>query len=139
LVSSCSLFTICKKKHQVATIDELLEIQAIRKFSFELGNLEEIKGLTLAIQEKIILLDRQASVIHDRRLEAIPILSQKNGYSGYIRMPNVRFDIQVKLSETYYNIGKDEIQFLFAANKGTDFGILKKVASGGEMSQLCSL
>jgi hypothetical protein len=37
---------------------------------------------------------------------------QKNGcYSGYIRMPNVRFDIQVKLSETYYNIGKDEIQF----------------------------
>jgi DNA repair protein RecN (Recombination protein N) len=38
-------------------------------------------------------------------------------------MPNVRFDIQVKLSETYYNIGKDEIQFLFAANKGTDFGI----------------
>jgi DNA repair protein RecN (Recombination protein N) len=41
-------------------------------------------------------------------------------------MPNVRFDIQVKLSETYYKIGKDEIQFLFAANKGTDFGILKK-------------
>jgi hypothetical protein len=40
-------------------------------------------------------------------------------------MPNVRFDIQVKLSETYYKIGKDEIQFLFAANKGTDFGILK--------------
>jgi DNA repair protein RecN (Recombination protein N) len=27
LVSSCSLFIICKKKHQVATIDELLEIQ----------------------------------------------------------------------------------------------------------------
>jgi DNA repair protein RecN (Recombination protein N) len=59
---------------------------------------------------KIILLDRQASVIHDRRLEAIPILSQKNGYSG-LGMPNVRFDIQVKLSETYYKIGKDEIQF----------------------------
>jgi DNA repair protein RecN (Recombination protein N) len=50
-------------------------------------------------------------------------------------MPNVRFDIQVKLSETYYSIGKDEIQFLFA-NKGTDFGILKKVASGGEMSRI---
>jgi DNA repair ATPase RecN len=28
-----------------------------------------------------------------------------------LEMPNVRFDIQVKLSETYYNIGKDEIQF----------------------------
>jgi hypothetical protein len=40
-------------------------------------------------------------------------LSQKNGcYSGYIRMPNVRFDIQVKLSETYYSIGKDDSIFI---------------------------
>jgi DNA repair protein RecN (Recombination protein N) len=128
-----------QKKHQVATIDELLEIQAqLENSVFELGNLEgEIKGLTLAIQEKIILLDRQASVIHDRRLEAIPILSQKMVVIlDTLGMPNVRFDIQVKLSETYYKIGKDEIQFLFAANKGTDFGILKKVASGGEMSRI---
>jgi DNA repair protein RecN (Recombination protein N) len=128
-----------QKKHQVATIDELLEIQAqLENSVFELGNLEgEIKDLTLAIQEKIILLDRQASMIHDRRLEAIPILSQKMVVIlDTLGMPNVRFDIQVKLSETYYNNGKDEIQFLFAANKGTDFGILKKVASGGEMSRI---
>jgi DNA repair protein RecN (Recombination protein N) len=54
-------------------------------------------------------------------------------------MPNVRFDIQVKLSETYYSIGKDEIQFLFAANKGTDFGILKKWLLVGKCPELCSL
>jgi DNA repair protein RecN (Recombination protein N) len=53
-------------------------------------------------------------------------------------MPNVRFDIQVKLSETYYSIGKDEIQFLFA-NKGTDFGILKKWLLVGKCPELCSL
>jgi hypothetical protein len=42
-----------KKKHQVATIDDIRNTSTIRKFSFELGNLEgEIKGLTLAIQEK---------------------------------------------------------------------------------------
>jgi DNA repair protein RecN (Recombination protein N) len=28
------------------------------------------------------------------------------------------------------------LQFLFAANKGTEFGLLKKVASGGEMSRI---
>jgi DNA repair protein RecN (Recombination protein N) len=50
-------------------------------------------------------------------------------------MPNVRFDIQVQVSQSYFSNGKDEVQFLFSANKGTDFGILKKkVASGGEMS-----
>jgi DNA repair protein RecN (Recombination protein N) len=51
-------------------------------------------------------------------------------------MPNVRFNIQVTSAATYYNNGKDELQFLFSANKGTDFGLLKKVASGGEMSRI---
>jgi DNA repair protein RecN (Recombination protein N) len=128
-----------QKKHQVSTVDELLEIQGQLEDSvFELGNLEgEIENLTLAIQEKTILLDKQATTIHDRRLEAIPILSQKMiVILDTLGMPNVRFDIQVKQSTTYYTNGKDEIQFLFSANKGTDFGILKKVASGGEMSRI---
>ncbi|PKH68440.1 DNA repair protein RecN [Flavobacterium sp. ALD4] len=128
-----------QKKHQVSTVDELLEIQGQLEDSvFELGNLEgEIENLTLAIQEKMILLDKQATTIHDRRLEAIPILSQKMiVILDTLGMPNVRFDIQVKQSTTYYTNGKDEIQFLFSANKGTNFGILKKVASGGEMSRI---
>jgi len=119
-----------QKKHQVSTIDELLEIQTeLENSVFELGNLEaEIEKLTTAIQEKAELLDSQATTIHDKRLEAIPVLSQKLiVILDTLGMPNVRFDIQVKQSETYYSNGKDEIQFLFSANKGTDFGILKKV------------
>jgi DNA repair protein RecN (Recombination protein N) len=128
-----------QKKHQVSTIDELLEIQTeLENSVFELGNLEaEIEKLTQAIQEKAELLDSQATTIHDKRLEAIPVLSQKLIIIlDTLGMPNVRFDIQVKQSVTYYANGKDEIQFLFSANKGTDFGILKKVASGGEMSRI---
>jgi DNA repair protein RecN (Recombination protein N) len=51
-------------------------------------------------------------------------------------MPNVRFKMDLNLSSTYFENGKDELQFLFSANKGTDFGLLKKVASGGEMSRI---
>jgi DNA repair protein RecN (Recombination protein N) len=51
-------------------------------------------------------------------------------------MPNVRFKMELLPSETYFQNGKDELQFLFSANKGTDFGLLKKVASGGEMSRI---
>ncbi|WP_339919991.1 DNA repair protein RecN [uncultured Flavobacterium sp.] len=128
-----------QKKHQVSSIDELLEIQTeLENSVFELGNLEaEIEKLTQTIQEKAELLDSQATTIHDKRLEAIPVLSQKLiVILDTLGMPNVRFDIQVKQSVTYYANGKDEIQFLFSANKGTDFGILKKVASGGEMSRI---
>ncbi|WP_016988756.1 DNA repair protein RecN [Flavobacterium sp. ACAM 123] len=128
-----------QKKHQVSTVDELLEIQVqLENSVFELGNLEaEIEKLTQAIQRKVELLDNQATTINDKRLEAIPILTQKLiVILDTLGMPNVRFDIQVKQSDTYYPNGKDEIQFLFSANKGTDFGILKKVASGGEMSRI---
>jgi DNA repair protein RecN (Recombination protein N) len=128
-----------QKKHQVSTIEELIAIQTqLENSVFELGNLEsEIEKLTLAIQEKADLLDQRATTIHDKRLEAIPILSQKMiVILDTLGMPNVRFDIQVKQSAVYYANGKDEIQFLFSANKGTDFGILKKVASGGEMSRI---
>ncbi|CAM3042395.1 DNA repair protein RecN [Flavobacterium frigoris] len=128
-----------QKKHQVSTIEELIEIQTqLENSVFELGNLEsEIEKLTLVIQEKADLLDQKATAIHDKRLDAIPILSQKMiVILDTLGMPNVRFDIQVKQLESYFANGKDEIQFLFSANKGTDFGILKKVASGGEMSRI---
>ena len=38
--------------------------------------------------------------------------------------------------EQFYTNGKDEISLLFSGNKGSDFGLLKKVASGGELSRI---
>lgn len=128
-----------QKKHQVNTVDELLEIQnQLENSIFEIGNLEaEIATLTHSIQEKIVVLDTLSSVIHDKREVAVPVLSQKLiAILETLGMPNVRFNIDVNLSPTYFQNGKDEIQFLFSANIGTDFGLLKKVASGGEMSRI---
>jgi DNA repair protein RecN (Recombination protein N) len=51
-------------------------------------------------------------------------------------MPNVRFKIDLNQVATYFANGKEELNFLFSANKGGDFGLLKKVASGGEMSRI---
>jgi len=51
-------------------------------------------------------------------------------------MSNARFDFKLRLGDSFQNNGKDTISLLFSANKGTDFGLLKKVASGGEMSRI---
>ena len=51
-------------------------------------------------------------------------------------MPNATFDIAVNLSRDYKVNGKDDLTFLFSANKGAGFGALKKVASGGELSRI---
>nr|WP_315132061.1 DNA repair protein RecN [uncultured Flavobacterium sp.] len=128
-----------QKKHQVTTVDELLEIQTkLENSILEIGNLEEeISELTHTIQEKTIALDALSTVIHENRVGSIPVLSQKLiAILETLGMPNVRFNIDINTTPNYYANGKDEIQFLFSANKGTDFGLLKKVASGGEMSRI---
>ena len=128
-----------QKKHQVSSVDELLEIQAnLENSVLELGNMEEdIAALIVSIEQKTIELDAFSTTIHNNRLDSIPVLSQKLiTILETLGMPNVRFNIDIETTETYFQNGKDELQFLFSANKGTDFGLLKKVASGGEMSRI---
>ena len=128
-----------QKKHQVTSVAELLVIQTnLENTLFELGNLEgDIATLTQSIQDKASQLDTLSNTIHQKRTNAIPVLSDKLiAILATLGMPNVRFNIEIKSTDNYYQNGKDEIQFLFSANKGTDFGLLKKVASGGEMSRI---
>lgn len=128
-----------QKKHQANTVDELLEIQAnLENAVIELGNIEEeIEILSKSIEQKGQELDVFSETIRQNRLNSIPVLSsQLISILETLGMPNVRFKMELLPSETYFQNGKDELQFLFSANKGTDFGLLKKVASGGEMSRI---
>ncbi|UTN02440.1 DNA repair protein RecN [Flavobacterium bizetiae] len=128
-----------QKKHQVSSVDELIEIQAnLGNTLLELDNIEEeIASLSKAIEQKAEELDAFSATIHENRTKAIPVLSQKLiSILETLGMPNVRFNMELLPSEAYFQNGKDELQFLFSANKGTDFGLLKKVASGGEMSRI---
>nr|WP_315173303.1 DNA repair protein RecN [uncultured Flavobacterium sp.] len=128
-----------QKKHQVKTVAELLVIQKeLDQSLVSISNLEsEIEKLNETIAKNEEELDALAQLIHDKRLEAIPVLIEKMiEILEKLGMPNVRFKIDLKLVATYFSNGKEELQFLFSANKGGDFGLLKKVASGGEMSRI---
>ena len=128
-----------QKKHQVNTVEELIEIQneldvkVISSITLE----SEINALQLQIKNTETALNDLANQLHKNRIATLPILTSKlETILANLGMVNARFDIQISQKETYFNNGKDEIQFLFSANKGSDFGLLKKVASGGEMSRL---
>ncbi len=128
-----------QKKHQVTSVEELIVIQTnLETALFEIGNLEEeIAVLTQFIQQKIVSLDDLSVIIHNKRLEFIPVLTQKLiAILETLGMSNVRFKINLTPTSNYFENGKDGLEFLFSANKGTDFGLLKKVASGGEMSRI---
>lgn len=128
-----------QKKHQVNTVEELLEIQnELDNKVVSVTTLEsEINAITSTISTKENELDLLAKNIHTKRAEAIPVLTNKlASILEQLGMANARFNIQLNAKDDYFTNGKDEIQFLFSANKGSDFGLLKKVASGGEMSRI---
>lgn len=128
-----------QKKHQVNTVEELLLIQddldakVVSSVTLE----SEINSLELQIKNIEAQLNELADTLRQNRNKAIPILIDKlEVILAQLGMVNTRFNIQIIKKENYFYNGMDEIQFLFSANKGSDFGLLKKVASGGEMSRI---
>ena len=128
-----------QKKHQVATVEELIAIQNdLDNQALSATTLEnDIQNLESQLERSAAVLDKIASSIRENRLAAIPVLTKKwTQILSLLGMPNVRFKIEINAVGTYQYNGKDELHFLFSANMGSDFGLLKKVASGGEMSRI---
>ena len=48
-------------------------------------------------------------------------------------MQNARFRIDLTSVDHFLSNGKEQIDFLFSANLGSDFKPIKKVASGGDV------
>ena len=78
-----------------------------------------------------------AAALSEKRSAAIPKLTDNiTTILSQLGMPNARFKFELTASGNYHDNGTDTINLMFSANKGTDFGLLKKVASGGEMSRI---
>ena len=128
-----------QKKHYVNSISDLISIQTtLSEKLLQKENAEEniaAKNKEIeAISEK---LDKVALSISDARIKTVPKLKKSLEHLlSELGMENARFSIQISPSQNYFTNGKDELQFLFSANKGGNFGELKKVASGGELSRI---
>ena len=128
-----------QKKHQVQTIAELLVIQneldakVIRVDDLD-GTINKLQSELNSKQQKV---DEIAKLISENRKKTAPILIEKiKAILSQLGMVEANFQIEINHTDSYYPKGKDEVVLLFSANKGTSFGLLKKVASGGEMSRI---
>ena len=128
-----------QKKHYVNSISELLTIQSALLLKV---NTVENAEQSILDQETIVKgiankLDAIALKISEARSKIILKLSkQLADILADLGMPHARFQIKNTPSENYYKNGKDSLEFLFSANKGGQYGELKKVASGGELSRV---
>ncbi len=128
-----------QKKHQVQTVAELLSLQ--ETLENQVHSIEtvanKIRILELEITQQHADLLEQAKAIRANRIQRIPLLeSQLLDLLVQLGMPNAQIKIVLEPATSFNAYGQDEIVFMFSANKGSDLGVLKKVASGGEMSRL---
>jgi DNA repair protein RecN (Recombination protein N) len=128
-----------QQKHQVKAIEELLEIQnSLDQKMLDANDIDsQIQNLKLQVDQIIFDLDAIANQISENRATAIPVLSLKlTQILELLGMPNAQFNISIQPDTNFNTNGKDILSFLFSANKGGNFGLLKKTASGGEMSRI---
>lgn len=128
-----------QQKHQVLTVSQLIDIQnSLNQKILSVSDLDiRIQKGSDFIAKCSDELSHLAQEISQKRQIAIPILVQKaKEILVQLGMPNSDFKIELVPKDKFLPNGNEELLFLFAANKGTDFGMLKKVASGGELSRI---
>jgi len=128
-----------QKKHHVATVAELIVLRDELALKVEaVANIEskiaEKKGEVDRITQQV---EAWAQNIHKARKGIVPKLKQVLQENlASLGMPSATFKIEINPSNTFKANGKDDLEFLFSANKGSSYGELKKVASGGELSRI---
>ena len=127
------------RKHNVITIEELIiKRDELESQTSGFDNLSDLiihltKELN-AISEK---LDKQALKIRKNRFSSIEII-RKNILNTLSQLGMENSQLMIQLNETldFTATGKDEVLFLFSANKGMEPRIFEKSVSGGERSRL---
>jgi DNA repair protein RecN (Recombination protein N) len=136
--SRLSLLFTLQKKHQVQTVEELIQIeQQLDKEVSKVLNLdEEILEKKQELDRLTTQLTEEAAKLSESRKAAIPHIEQElKSLLAEIGIPNATIKINQQ-NIPFSSSGADNIQFLFSANKGVTPQELKNVASGGEFSRL---
>lgn len=127
------------KKHKVQTIPELMEIRNAldEKVSATENVVADIDRKKKELHQLETALNTEASNISKRRKLVIPKLKEQLEETLIdLGMASATFKIDISPSKEFKPTGKDDLSFLFSANKGSAYGDLKKVASGGELSRI---
>ena len=128
-----------QKKHKVSTVSELIAIEeALEAKVAQMENIEgDIEIAQKEVDKALEGLSTLAQKLHKVREKVIPALTKSLQTTlKDLGMPNAQFQISLTPTEQYLAKGNDSLSFLFSANKGGNFGLLKKTASGGELSRI---
>lgn len=127
------------RKHNVLTIEELkIKRDELENQTSGFDNLSDlIIHLNKELNSTSEKLEKQAKKVRKNRISSIEII-RKNILNtlSQLGMENSQLNIQLNETADFTPNGKDEVLFLFSANKGMEPRIFEKSVSGGERSRL---
>jgi len=137
--SRLSLLYNLQKKFLVSSVDELIKERDSLKSKLDLveESSDKIDTLKKEISHIKVDLSKKAELLTSNRKNSVKGL--KTEIESLISSLGIKdgvFDVEFKPLTEFSSNGKDQIKFLFSANKNLPPNDLSKTASGGELSRL---
>ncbi|WP_430816245.1 DNA repair protein RecN [Carboxylicivirga sp. RSCT41] len=128
-----------QQKHRVESIADLISLKDDLQQNIDKVNFfdEDLKSKQRELEKLTSNLNKVSASITKSRKEVFALV--KSGIEKQLQalgIPHANFVIRHALNDDFTTNGKDEIQFLFAGNKGGTPAPINKVASGGEISRV---
>ena len=127
------------QKHHFTEVSELISLRddLDQKLNDEFSIDSKIEKLKKEIKTLTDNLNNQSDKIHKNRKSVIPkIKNEVLTTLQQLGMENSEINIELIKREEFNNYGKEDLNLLFTANKGTKLNTLEKSVSGGERSRL---
>jgi DNA repair protein RecN (Recombination protein N) len=128
-----------QKKHGVASVGELLQIRdSLREKVDHTADLDlEIERLEAQATARRATLEELSGKLRREREAVLPRFTEAlEQQLSALGMPNASFKWRLLPTPNFTRTGRDTLELLFTANKGGQHGLLKKTASGGELSRI---
>ena len=134
-----SMLQTLMKKHHVLTVEELIAIRD--ELGEQLERIENIDEELARLQTEVDAAHRQLSIAAEaltasRMAPSQFIASHLKENMVRLGVPHANVAVDIHPTEDFTEAGKDNVQFMFAANLNQSLRRVAEVASGGEISRL---
>lgn len=127
------------RKHNVDTVEELVDYRnQLADLVFESSDItRKIDQAQYQIDQLEKEMNASSDVLFKLRTQYAPEISSSiTKMIQQLGMPNASFEVQIDKTDQRSINGMDQLQFMLAANKGSQLQPVQKAASGGELSRV---
>ena len=134
-----SMLQTLMKKHHVQTVDQLIRLRD--ELATQVQRIENIDEDLAHLQAEVDTAHSALSIAADAltasRLEPCNLIASRL-VEDMVRLgvPHAKVAVDIQPTNDFSETGKDNVQFLFAANLNQSLRRVSEVASGGEISRL---